>query len=180
MYQCRSAGRGPARVSHTCHRLMSWQESEGVRERAGGMGRNEISCEERDRKTRRAQKKSSVFKVDGSGGTRPAGKRAQMVGNTQLCQRVKGEWNVCETDPRTSPPSSSLKTELRNGVLTAPLSFISPGRWRKISEVEAPTCRWAVYLLQHISCILYIPTFQRRLSLQRAHGLMSLPDSRSL
>lgn len=46
----------PARVSHTCHRLMSWQESEGWRKRARGMGRDEISCEEGERKTRRAQK----------------------------------------------------------------------------------------------------------------------------
>lgn len=65
------------------------------------MGTNEISCEERDRKTRRAQKKSLVFKVDGSGGTRPAGKRAQMAGNTQQRQSVKGEWSVCESDPCT-------------------------------------------------------------------------------
>lgn len=67
------------------------------------MGSKEISCEERDRKTTRSQKKRLVFKVDASGGTRPAGKRAQMAGNTQQRQSVKGEWSVCETDPRTSP-----------------------------------------------------------------------------
>lgn len=76
------------------------------------MGRDEISCEEGERKTRRAQKKSSTFKRDGqdgvwlrgSEGTRRTGKRAQMAGNTQQRQSVKGEWSVCEIDPRTLPP----------------------------------------------------------------------------
>lgn len=76
------------------------------------MGRDEISCEDWERKTRRAQKESSAFKRDGqdgvwlrgSEGTRRTGKRAQMAGNTQQRQSVKGEWSVCEIDPRTSHP----------------------------------------------------------------------------
>lgn len=69
------------------------------------MGRNEISCEEGDRKTSRAQKENLVFKVDGGRGTRPAGRKktAQLTGNTQQPPSVKGERSVCETDPRTSP-----------------------------------------------------------------------------
>lgn len=73
------------------------------------MGREEVRCQEGERKTRRAQKKSSTFKrggqdgvrLRGSEGTRRTGKRAQMAGNTQQRQSVKGEWSVCEIDPPT-------------------------------------------------------------------------------
>lgn len=95
----------PARVSHTCHRLMSWREGEDKR----GRGPQEwegtrLAVRSRPEKTRRVQRKSSLLKADGSGGTRAAGRRAQMAGNTHQCQSVKGDWSVCETDPPYLPP----------------------------------------------------------------------------
>lgn len=95
------------------------QEWEGTR----------LAVRSRPEKTRRVPRKSSLLKVDGSGGTRAAGRRAQMAGNTHQCQSVKGDWSVCETDPPYRPLSSSLERELCNGGLDVAPQFYVPERW---------------------------------------------------
>lgn len=81
--------------------------------------------------------------------------------------------------PPYLPLSSSLGRELCNGVLTWPLSFMSQSGDDRFQRWSPPTCRWAVYLLKHISRILYISTFQKGAQLAaRARGLVSLADSR--
>lgn len=90
------------------------------------MGRDEISHDEGERKTTRAQKKGLMLKGDGQDGvwlrggegTRRTGKRAQMAGNTQQHQSVKGECSACEIDPPYQGGSYV------RGVLAAPLGFI--------------------------------------------------------
>lgn len=83
---------------------------------------------------------------------RKKGTNGRKYSAASMCSR----WLECLWDwpPYSAPPSS-----VKRGGSTL---FCLPEWWWKISEVEAPTCRWAVYLLQHISGILDIPTFQRR------------------
>lgn len=127
-----------------------------------------LAVRSRPEKTRRAQRKSSLLKVDGSGGTRAAGRRAQMAGNTHQCQSVKGDWSVCETDPPYLPPPLPVwGGSYVTGVLTWPLSFMSQSgddrfqRWSPLPAAELFTC----YSISAAYCTSQ--RFRRGLSLQR-------------
>lgn len=74
-----------------------------------------------------------------------------MDGSTQRCRSAKGEPSVCVTDPDVSPPSYPTQG-LCNWVFMPPTAL-----------------GLAVYLFEHIGCILYIVMSQSVLDMRSAY-----------
>lgn len=82
--------------------------------------------------------------VFGSGAAK--GPDGQEKGHIQQRQSVKGEYSVCETDPRISPPLRVRRGSYVRGFWRRPFGFIfqsgdeSFQRWRPLPAAELFTC----------------------------------------